>query len=62
MEEEFKTYLESKKINSKNFKEVEPERFKEWLNIFIQTNEKSFTSQKLFLINKIRRRYKLEGQ
>lgn len=57
MEEEFKTYLESKKIDSDQFKAAEPERWGEWLKIFSEINEKSFTTQKLFLINKIRRRY-----
>ncbi len=57
MEEEFNAYLESKNIDSDQFKSAEPERWEEWLKIFSEINEKSFTAQKLFLINKIRRRY-----
>ena len=57
MEEEFKAYLEAKNIDSDQFKSAEPERWEDWLTIFSETNQKSFTTQKLFLINKIRRKY-----
>ncbi len=57
--EEFKAYLESKKIDPSAFKEAEPERWEEFSTLFQETSAMSFTSQKLYLINKIRRLYPL---
>jgi len=56
----FEEYLEKKKINSADFKAQEPERWQQLKVIFDQTHIESFTAQKLFLINNIRRAYPLE--
>lgn len=55
----FKDYLLSKKIEPKGFALGQPERFREWKAIFDQAHPDSFTAQKLFLINKLRRTYPL---
>lgn len=54
---EFETYLKGKKINPRDFELKEPERYMEFKTIFEQVHPDSFTAQKLFLINQIRRRY-----
>lgn len=56
----FTAYLKSKKIDPKKFFSQEPERFEEWKRNFDQMHPNSFTQQKLFLINKIRRNCPLE--
>lgn len=56
---EFKEYLEGKNIDSKAFKLAEPKLWQELNIIFMQMHPKSFTAQKLFLINGIRRKYQL---
>ena len=57
METEFEKYLKDKKINPEMFKTSEPERYQEFELHFSQMHPKSFTAQKLYLINKIRRKY-----
>lgn len=54
---EFEVYLESKKIDPKAYREQESEQFAHFKSLFLQMSPKSFTSQKLFLINEIRRRF-----
>lgn len=53
----FEEYLTQKKIDFLKFKETEPDRYLEWENIFLQISQRSFTIQKLNLINFIRRRF-----
>lgn len=53
----FKEYLQTKKIDPKGFALGEPEQFREFKLLFDQLHPESFTAQKLFLINKIRRRF-----
>ena len=55
--EEFEHYLIGKKIDPKKFELNEPIRYQEFRDIFEQVHPDSFTAQKLFLINQIRRRY-----
>ncbi len=55
---EFEVYLTKKKINPDLFKTAEPLRYAEFARIFEQTHEDSFTMQKLYLINQLRRKYK----
>jgi hypothetical protein len=55
----FEEYLISKKIDSKLFKENEFELWSEFDKVFQEMHPKSFTSQKLYLINGIRRKYQL---
>ena len=58
----FEEYLVSKKIDSKGFKESEPERWEEWSTLFSMVHPNNFTTQKLNLINSIRRKYKLKEE
>lgn len=55
----FEEYLSKKKINSAAFKEAEPVRWSEWEREYAQLHPDSFTQQKLYLINPIRRKYPL---
>ncbi|WP_425390173.1 hypothetical protein [Ekhidna sp.] len=59
---EFDEYLKEKKIDPKKFKSGEPDQYTDFKRIFDQIHPNSFTQQKLFLINNIRRHYKLEEQ
>ena len=59
---EFEEYLKGKKIDPEKFRSAEPEQYREFMKIFSQVHPNSFTQQKLFLINKIRRAYKLEAE
>jgi hypothetical protein len=54
---EFEDYCKSKKIDSVIFKRQEPERWKELSFIFSQVSPESFTQQKKFLLNELRRLY-----
>lgn len=60
MSNEFKLYLEKKKISAESFKANEPEEWKAWAKAFELLHPESFTAQKLFLINGIRRKYPLK--
>ncbi|SEI74820.1 hypothetical protein SAMN04487995_2005 [Dyadobacter koreensis] len=59
---EFEEYLTAKKIDSVAFKKADQDRFAEWEKIFQTMHPESFTAQKKFLINDIRRRYHLNDQ
>lgn len=59
---DFSQYLKGKKIDEKLFRQEEPDRFEEFKKLFDQVHPDSFTAQKLFLINKIRRRYLLKEE
>jgi hypothetical protein len=59
---EFEEYLKSKKIDSGAFQKADHERYVEWEVIFKTMHPESFTAQKKFLINNIRRRYHLSDQ
>ena len=52
----FKEYLISKKIDSAKFKLADPEKYSELEGDFDKMHPSSFTAQKLFLINPIRRK------
>ena len=54
---EFENYLLQKKINSSQFQRFESERYAEWKLEFSQMNPASFTAQKKFLLNDVRRKY-----
>lgn len=63
MEElDFKSYLIKKKIDPEAFAKGQPERFEEFKSLFDQVHPDSFTAQKLFLINPIRRTYPLKEE
>lgn len=55
----FEEYLIEKKIDAREFKAREPDRWNEWVLLFDQVSPASFTSQKLYLINPLRRKYPL---
>lgn len=55
----FEEYLTQKKIDPIAFQKGDPARWQEFKNLFDQVHPGSFTAQKLFLINAIRRSYPL---
>ena len=57
---EFSAYLQSKKIDPALFEKKEAALFHELKAVFDQVHPDSFTAQKLFLINPIRRKYQLK--
>ena len=54
---EFEEYLKSKKIDPEKFKAGEPGTWEKFEKLFYQVSPKSFTMQKLFLINQLRRKF-----
>lgn len=58
----FNDYLVKKKIDKKGFAQGQPDRFDEFQQLFNQVHPDSFTAQKLFLINNIRRAYPLKEE
>lgn len=50
-------YLLAKKINARLFEQQEPQLYAEWKRLFEQLHPESFTAQKKFLINDVRRRF-----
>ncbi len=56
----FEEYLISKKIDSQAFRTTEPNLWNEWNSLFEEMSPASFTAQKLYLINPIRRKYVLK--
>jgi hypothetical protein len=55
----FDAYCRKKKIDPDLFLRSDPERYKEWKTIFNQVHPDSFTEQKKFLINPLRKKYLL---
>jgi hypothetical protein len=58
----FEEYLYSKKIDSSAFKNYEGELWESWKKEFEELHPSSFTAQKLYLINPIRRKYQLKAE
>ena len=56
---DFETYLKQKKIDPETFEKGDVDQWNAFKNLFEQVHPDSFTAQKLFLINKIRRAYPL---
>lgn len=56
----FEEYLAGKKIDSQRFRGQEPDVWASWEREFSQQHPASFTAQKLYLINPIRRKYHLK--
>jgi hypothetical protein len=52
-------YCIKKKINSEALRQAEPKRWEELKNIFELMHPNSFTEQKKFIINDLRRLYKI---
>ena len=57
----FEEYLISKKIDSQVFRAAEPALWNEWSGLFEVMSPASFTAQKLYLINPLRRKYLLKA-
>jgi hypothetical protein len=57
---EFEAYLLSKKIDANSFENNEKVLFHFWKKEFELMHESSFTDQRKFEINKIRRKFKLD--
>ncbi len=57
----FEEYLIKKKIDSPSFRKEEPALWQEFESLFGQMHPESFTAQKLFLINPLRRRFPLQA-
>lgn len=55
-------YLISKKIDPEIFRDKEPALWKSWEHELEQMHPNSFTAQKLYLINPIRRKYPLKSE
>jgi hypothetical protein len=55
----FEEYLSIKKINHETFLWSDPDKFLELKKIFNQVHPESFTMQKKFLLNDLRRKYKV---
>ena len=53
----FEEYLSAKKINQETFLWADPDKYLELKKIFNQVHPDSFTMQKKFLINDLRRKY-----
>lgn len=58
----FEAYLISKKIDSDAFQKAEAAVWKTWQQEFEQIHPNSFTAQKLYLINPVRRQYPLKHE
>ena len=58
----FEDYLTRKRIDASLFKEKEGALYMQWERTFLDIHPRSFTAQKLFLINQIRRKYTLTHQ
>jgi hypothetical protein len=58
----FDEYLQKKKIDSVAFHQTDPQRFEDWRQLFSEISEQSFSSQKLYLINGIRRKFPLPAE
>lgn len=56
---DFEAYLKGKKIDADAFRKARPEQFDSLEKVFDQVHPDSFTAQKLFLINPIRREFRL---
>lgn len=57
----FEEYLISKKIDNQAFRTAEPALWNEWNGLFEAMSPASFTAQKLYLINPLRRKYLLKA-
>ncbi|WP_323757714.1 hypothetical protein [Roseivirga sp.] len=58
----FETYLKDKKIDSAAFQKGQPEQWSKFKALYDQMHPNSFTAQKLYLINPIRRAFPLKEE
>lgn len=59
---DFSAYLKAKKIDEAAWQKSAPDQFRELKSVFDQVHPDSFTAQKLFLINPIRRAFPLKAE
>jgi hypothetical protein len=57
----FPDYLTQKNIDAAAFERAEPALYAEWQRLFDQVHPESFTLQKKFFINDVRRRYQRQA-
>ena len=57
---DFETYHREKNIDPAAFRAAEPARYAEWAALFGAVSAESFTQQKKFLLNEVRRAYLLK--
>lgn len=57
---DFSAYLIAKKIDELAWKQADPDQYDQLKLVFDQVHPDSFTAQKLFLINPIRRKFPLK--
>ena len=57
---DFSAYLKAKKIDEAAWKQAEEQQYVQLKTVFDQVHPDSFTAQKLFLINPIRRKFPLK--
>lgn len=62
MEQEFEDYLRKKKIDPEAFRINEPETYDSFKDQFFYIHPDSFTMQKLYLINLLRRKYHFQSE
>jgi hypothetical protein len=62
MHPSFEDYLRNKKIDSANLKQAKPQLWLEWKLLYEQLNPTTFTDQKLYLINPLRREFPLKAE
>ncbi|MFZ6666355.1 hypothetical protein [Peijinzhouia sedimentorum] len=62
MHPSFEEYLSSKKIDSADLKKARPQLWLEWEQQYEQLNPTTFTDQKLYLINPLRREFPLKTE
>ncbi len=58
----FEDYLKAKRIDASRYKRAESSQYEGFEKLFLQMHPDSFTAQKLFLINGIRRRFPLKEE
>lgn len=61
-EADFDQYLIAKKINPGRFRKAMETQYKEFRVIFNEVSPSSFTAQKLFWLNRLRREFPLSDQ
>ena len=62
MNQEFETYLSEKLIDSQAFRLNEPGKWESFKEVFEKVHPNSFTAQKKFLLNDLRRLYHLKPE
>ncbi|NJL11603.1 MAG: hypothetical protein HC913_00325 [Microscillaceae bacterium] len=55
----FEQYLNEKKISAQDFQQAEPKKWASLRTLFDEVHPNSFTAQKKFLLNQLRRQYPL---